>query len=158
MAMPLAPLRFWHGTAHGHGLIGPSTNLGLWHAASDEPKVDMRWLKSGWGHAVLHAWKLEVVNAKLLLAVHNAEVFAETLKYSYNNEAYFTREFKRRRAGLPPWTPTVVRAPGQAALRERGEAGPDIGTESEPEVQRPSHCSRRVRGKRPPQVQAPVTP
>ena len=70
MAMPLAPLRFWHGTAHGHGLIGPSTNLGLWHAASDEPKVDMRWLKSGWGHAVLHAldWSLNLkaLNLKAL--------------------------------------------------------------------------------------------
>jgi hypothetical protein len=89
-------LEFWHGTR-----LGPSASLGQWTSASEDPWRDSHWLKSGFGNAVLIAWRMVVLDSKLLCAVVNAETAAEKLRHTDHMEAHHWGVAKRRRLGWP---------------------------------------------------------
>ena len=83
---------FWPGTR-----LGPSTSLGLWTSASEDPWRDQHWLHSGFGLAVLSAWRMVVMEQKYSCAIYNARTAAEKLRQTDRMEARHWGATKKRR-------------------------------------------------------------
>ena len=128
--MALAPIRFWRDVR-----LGPDASLGQWTSVSEDPWRDREWLRSGWGSAVLLAWKMVTLDSRLSCAVHNAEAAAKKLWHTHYLEAYFERDAKRRRLGIPAPAPYRMPATSSSASFRPPRPDPiDIGTESEHEA------------------------
>ena len=85
-------LDFWHGTR-----LGPSTSLGRWASESEDPWRDYHWLHSGYGVAVLSAWRMLVMEQKYSCAIYNARTAAEKLRQADRMEAHHWGTIKKRR-------------------------------------------------------------
>ena len=90
--MALAPIRLWRDVR-----LGPHAHLAPWTSGSEDPWRDREWLRSGWGSAVLLAWKMVTLDSRLSCAVHNAEAAAKKLRHTHYLEAYVEVDAKRRR-------------------------------------------------------------
>ena len=114
-------IEFWHGTR-----LNPSASLGQWTSASEDPWRDSHWLRSGFGNAVLIAWRMVVLDSKLLCAVLNAETAAEKLRHTDYMEAHHWGVAKRRRLGTPHIHHTTPATSSSASFRPPSPDSVDI--------------------------------
>ena len=83
---------------------------------------------------MLIAWRMVVMDQKLLCAVHNAKTAAEKLRHTDYMEAHHWGVAKRRRFGTPHIHHTTPATSASAPFRPPRPDTVDITTESEHEA------------------------